>query len=408
MDYIEVNSIKDFDITLKVPTSKSYANRLLILAAIKKESVRLNYMSRSTDVLTMIKCLKAIGLDISEHGDSIIIKNSFPDCESNTIGSEICLDSGDGGTTNRFLISLLARGKKTYLLNASGGMRSRPMDEVVKCLRSLNVDISEGSPSDKFWIKINGPMNLKSVSKIYVDSSRSTQFATSMALSLADTNINVDAVNVENSKKYFDLTTSLVLTFKELSEYNTPVDFSSLSYPIAAALALGKVNIQNCFSIDKFQADSILIDLVDKFGGKFEFDSNGLHITCGEALNSVDLDCSGFPDLVPTLAFISSYASGISVLRNLSVLRHKESNRVDEVIKVLQLFGIKYELNSSDDLKIYGNENYHSDYIIFDAPEDHRIIMMAYLFMIKNRGGKISNYIHVNKSFPDFFRLMKY
>ena len=39
-------------------------------------------------------------------------------------------------------------------------------------------------------------------------------------------------------------------------------------------------------------------------------------------------------------------------------------------------------------------------------PSDHRMIMTAFLFMKKNFGGIIHNEQHVNKSFPDFLKLL--
>jgi len=51
---------------IEVPTSKSFANRLLILAAISKSEITLNNLPLSSDVEIMIECLKKLGLQIIE------------------------------------------------------------------------------------------------------------------------------------------------------------------------------------------------------------------------------------------------------------------------------------------------------------------------------------------------------
>ena len=54
---------------IKVPSSKSYANRLLILAAIDKDPVVIRNIPLSSDVIKMVECLKIIGLDIKVKDD---------------------------------------------------------------------------------------------------------------------------------------------------------------------------------------------------------------------------------------------------------------------------------------------------------------------------------------------------
>ena len=44
--------------------------------------------------------------------------------------------------------------------------------------------------------------------------------------------------------------------------------------------------------------------------------------------------------------------------------------------------------------------------ISYDPPEDHRMVMVAYLFMRALEGGVVSNAQHVKKSFANFFEVM--
>ena len=133
---------------IEVPYSKSWANRILILAAIKSAVVKIQGTPDSSDVVNLVNSLKKIGLIIEESDQSLIVKNSFPNCEA---GLEVVyLETGDGGTTNRFILPLLALGKKKYRLQASGHMKSRPMDEILDVLQAHGVQIKKGGPEDDF------------------------------------------------------------------------------------------------------------------------------------------------------------------------------------------------------------------------------------------------------------------
>ena len=389
-----------FNKKLIVPTSKSYANRLLVLAALCPGEVILRDMPASTDVLTMTDCLRKVGVEIGGSGNDLIISNSFPECEKD-IDTPLILETGDGGTTNRFLIPLLARGKRTYHVEPSSRMRIRPMDELVDSLTALGVRIDR----ERAWMEIKGSYG-EDVPKVEVPSKKSTQFVTGLALALWDKDIQVIATEMESSKQYYEMTLDLIRRFREGErDFRVPADASSLSYPLAMGLTLGSVHVENCHGPDKFQADAAFISIIEEMGGDIQWEE-GLKLTAPSSLKPIDRDCSAFPDLVPTLAYACACAEGTSILRNLEVLRHKESDRVDEIHKILDAFGVEYSHDKeTEDLTIVG-ATHTQPAVEYDPPDDHRIIMVSYLFMRKHSGGKLHQAKHVAKSFPNFFEAM--
>jgi 3-phosphoshikimate 1-carboxyvinyltransferase len=387
-----------FDKEISVPTSKSYANRLLILAAIDKKDIDIMGLPNSTDVLTMIDCLKCIGLEVERNESITTIKGSFPECEKSD-KKIIKLHTGDGGTTNRFLLSLLARGKCTYELIPTGHMAKRPMRPLVDALKQLDVKVEMGVSS---WISVQGPIKQKGC--VSIDCRDSTQFATSLLLASTDYDIEIKFENLVNSKKYFDLTYNLVREYqKGTLDYVVPVDFSSLSYPLALAAHSGKVKVNNCFKIDRYQADSVFINLLDEMGVKIFIDSSGLTCEHNE-LRGIKVDGAQCPDIVPTIAFLASYASGETKISNIDILRHKECDRVIETLRILDSFGVNYFLDEND-LTITG-QTIKTNCKVLKVPDDHRMIMVGYLFLRVNGGGTINNSSHVNKSFPKFYNTM--
>lgn len=397
--------VTPFDKEIRVPTSKSYANRLLVLAAISKEPTWVRDLPASTDVINMLNCFKQLGLEIERSGEDVLIKNSFPECE-NDKDKPLELETGDGGTTNRFIIPFLARGSRPYFVLAEGGMRSRPMNHLEDAIRSLGAAMDKGSEEDPYWYKIQGPCQ-SMPNSLEVDSSISTQFPTGVALAFADTSLTVTPKNLQSSRAYYDMTLTLIEQFREgKRDFIVPVDFSSLGYPLALALVAGKVTVKNCHEIDEFQADSAFFDIIKLTGGSYRFSGAGLTVEKNDKLKGFNLDCSKCPDLVPTLGFVAAYANGESRLQNLEVLRHKESDRITEVINVLQAFNVSFEYDDTlYELLIRGG-NPSAEFVEYSPPADHRIIMMAYLFMRMNKGGKIHEAQHVAKSFPGFFETL--
>ena len=111
------------------------------------------------------------------------------------------------------------------------------------------------------------------------------------------------------------------------------------------------------------------------------------------------IDIKNSIDLGPILFAFSSLFNGGKFI-NISRLRIKESDRVNDTLSILSQFGVKYEVKENE-LEIYKNE--------LSAPKeainiynDHRLVMMVAILLTKF-GGKILNADAVNKSFPNFF-----
>ena len=386
--------------SLSVPTSKSYSNRLLILAALAPGPVTLSALSPSSDTQTLLHCLQKMGLNIQQSDRDTTIVNSFPTCEPS---SPVTLKTGDGGTTTRFLAALAARGRQSYHFRPSGPMKNRPLRELLNALEKREVRITYGEDNS---FEILGPCNLDS-QEIPIDCSRTTQFASALMLALADTDVPVRPLNVASSRPYLDLTEQLLTEFSpSLSHYEIPPDFSSLSYPLALGMTCERVVIENCHELDSSQADHVIIPIAHEMNAHIDWTEQGLVASKSAPLSPIGRNVSDCPDLVPTLAFLASYAEGTSQLTGLEILRHKESDRICEILNILKLFCVPHTFCAQkNELTITGPAPL-APFNSYNAPDDHRMIMTAYLFMRKNSGGLLSNTHQVAKSFPNFFEVM--
>jgi len=393
-----------FHAVIELPTSKSHANRALIIGAIRGGGFKINHLPDSTDVLTMLDCLEKAGLKIRRTDSSVVFTNSFPQCESETAGDTVDLHTGDGGTTNRFLMALLARGKKTYRFFPSEKMSERPMEDLLKPLRDLNVDVAVNR--NGAWIEIKGPASMQNTSRLEIDCGKSTQFASAMMLAFSNLPLTVVPVNVKASETYLEMTKFILAESLKKNSLDVPVDFSSLSYPLALALVDGEVFITNCHEKDVYQSDSAFIDIAIAAGADLEWTGQGLRASSKNRLKPFNVDGSRYPDLVPALLFLASQIEGESVLTNLSVLRHKESDRLDELLEIMTALSVPFQFDESRaEIKITGPSRPAAPADLTTA-RDHRMVMVAYLFLRAGAGGTVANADCVSKSFPEFFQIM--
>lgn len=393
-EYIEVD----------VPTSKSYANRLLILGALSEDLMTIEDLSDSSDVSTLLQCLVKIGVTVLRQGKYLKIFGPFPQCERKS-DEVIDLHTGDGGTTNRFLLPLLARGKNTYRVIPSEKLKDRPQDTLLDELKKMNVSIELASKQESHWLTISG-RNAKwpqSASEVTVDCSTSTQFASGLLLAAADLHLKIIPLKLKSSLAYWKMSEEVVSKWKEGKRvFRVPVDASSLSYPLAYGAVSKGVRIKNCHEIDMTQADSALLGLFSQWGIEYQLDDEGLKLHAG-TIPAFSFDCSGCPDLAPTLAFLATFAEGPCTLSGLSVLRHKESDRLAEICRLLTEFSIPFTLSENDSQIRIEQGKITSEFVEYLPPADHRMVMVGYLFMRCHNGGKLHQVHHVAKSFPAFF-----
>ncbi|MAZ49004.1 MAG: hypothetical protein CME65_10590 [Halobacteriovoraceae bacterium] len=380
---------------IEAPTSKSYANRALILAALTSEEVEIHQLPDSLDVEDMIDNLKKIGLKILREKRNITILNSFPACETETMGEYLDLEGSEGGTTVRFLTTLLSLGSKSYNLKLKAHMKNRPMDKQISLLSGMGVRITKLEEA----VNIKGPLNQES--SVVVDCSETTQFASSLILLSRFTSLDIKLENISFSSLYLEMTKSLVSNFK--TPYRVPVDFSSLSYLVAYAILNQDLLIKNVGEIDSQQADAKLFDYLERLGGRLEFDGPDLKIFKSELKGRIEINVKDCLDLFPTLIYLAMFSQAQFVFKNLGPLEFKESNRKEEVFKLLDHFKVAYEYNRNLDILEVKESQPKLPTGEVKLPNDHRIVMSYTLMLKQLGGGKVPQSQSVRKSFGEFF-----
>lgn len=335
---------------------------------------------------------------------------------------------GDAGTSLRFLALRLSREKGDWQINGSTRLFSRPQKELCNLLTQLGCSYKLDSSSLRIQSK---GWNLSPQQSIAVDTSESSQFLSGLFLSSWQLE---DPLTIEittpsphsnfGSQSYFEMTHKFLsglghqFEWQDLRSLKIPAgqkiqsselwvepDMSSVAALLIAATLSGEVCL---YAKPPFlQPDSQILSILKSMGGQIEVTANKVQAKTSPHLKFLIQDCDQSPDLVPCLAVLCAFAEGVSELKNIRRLAFKESQRQKMTLSLLKMAGITAHLNE-DSLFIHGlGINFIPNTFDFDPDQDHRMAMAAGLFKLKNSQIQIQHPEVVNKSFPEFWSILR-
>ncbi len=403
-------------VVVSVPGSKSVTHRAFIIAGLAEGESLIQNPLDSDDTRITAGALKSMGVGIP--GISETMKITGTGGAISAANEEIYL--GDSGTSMRLLTAVASLGKGEFYLHGSKRLNERPVGHLVEALKKLGVDVR--CRNDRY-----PPVVVKSGGipggDVELDVSESSQYLSALLLVLpyAEKKSSVMIETHLASRPYVDITTDMMEMFGAKSrwinerkievdndfrysarKYRVEGDCSSASYFWAAAALLGiqvtTLNIKE----DTRQGDIRLLDILEEMGCDVSRSKTGITVTGGR-LRGVDVDMNLLPDQVPTLAVVAACAEGKTVIRNVSHLRIKESDRLNAVARELQRVGIRVD-ELEDGLVVHGGSPKGA---IIETYNDHRIAMAFAVLGLKTGEMTILNPSCVNKSFPAFWTLIE-
>jgi len=298
-------------------------------------------------------------------------------------------------------------------------MHKRPIGDLVKAMNQLGVKASciEKNGCPPVLVHANGIPG----GKADIPGEQSSQFVSSLLLSgpCAENEIEIEVKGKLVSGPYVDLTLDVMEQFgvsvvregygyfkiPSGQEYRScqfivEGDASSASYFWAAAAVTGGVAItKNIRPRTTLQGDIGFLEILEEMGCTIERGKDQV-VVQGGPLSGIDADMSAMPDMVPTLAAIAPFAKGKTTVRNVSHLRHKESDRLKAVATEWHRLGSRVE-ELADGLIISGGERLSG--AVVDPHDDHRLAMSLAVVGLRVPGIRIRNEGCVNKSFERFW-----
>ncbi len=381
---------------INIPSSKSYAHRALICAALADGVSEIEGISFSKDIEATISAMTALGAEISTDNNGKVIVKGI----SNTPKGNV-IDCNESGSTLRFIIPIAAALDAEAEFLGRGRLPERPIDIFT---RELGKKGAVFSNSGKLPFVLSGKLQSGTYE---IEGNVSSQFVTGLlfALPLLEGDSTIKITSKLESKPYVDITIECLRKFgveiaEKESEYyikgsqrfkpcNLTVegDYSQAAFFYVANYLGAEIDIKN-LNPDSVQGDKKILDIISEMCYN---DNNGFHA-----------DCSDIPDLVPILAVLGSFGKRESVIFNAQRLRIKESDRLQAISDTLNKLGGNVMV-TDDGLIIKPVESLHGG--IVDSFGDHRIVMSAAVAALKsNQDIIIKGAEAVEKSYPDFFR----
>ena len=414
----EFKQIKNLDATVRIPGSKSYTQRALIIASLAEGKSFLRNFLISEDTKYLMDALRSLGADILVADKDIIVTGTGGNIKNP--GKKLYL--GNNGTALRFLTALVSLGTGKFIIDGSDRLRERPIKPLLDALKILGVNCRGMDKSGYPPVVIQGG-GFQGGKVTFIDI-ESSQYISSILITApyARRDVEIELKGATSSMPYIDMTAGVMNHFgvgmikRGKNEYSVKApqkytgqryliesDVSSASYFfLAAALCGGKVKVLNV-NQNTLQGDIGFLKILEKLGCHVVRGIDWVEVA-GRKLNGGDyrFDMSDMPDMVPTLAVLSAFRPGQTVISNVSHLRLKESNRIEALANELNRTGIDTK-ELEDGLVINGGIPHGAEIETYD---DHRIAMSFAIAGLATEGIKIKNQKCVNKSFPGFWDVL--
>ena len=402
------------------PASKSSMQRGCAAALLREGETIINNPGKSNDDLAALDVIQSLGAEVSAlNNNKLSIKsNGFPSNSSpNGGGWEGVINCGESGLGLRMFAPIAALSSQQIILNGSGSLLQRPMHFFDEIFPLLKIQIH--STNGMVPIKIKGPLQ---PANITIDGSLSSQFLTGLLMAYAKgcTEPVTIKVNDLKSKPYIDLTLQVMKHFgwnvenrnyeefyfdpatnQKLQTINYTVegDWSGGSFLLVAGAIAGEITVEG-LDVNSMQADKAILSALKMAGAKISVENNKLTISPA-TLKAFQFDATDCPDLFPPLVALASYCEGVTNIKGVNRLTHKESNRALSLQQEFAKMKVVIEVNG-DMMLITGNNEVKG--AIVESHHDHRIAMACAVAALKATGETTIHHGEaINKSYPDFY-----
>lgn len=402
---------------VRVPGSRSIANRALVCAALAPGRSRLRGITESDDTEAMREGLRALGVAIAVAGEVWTVDGSGGRLPARAA----TVDARASGTTARFLTaaSTLAEGPTT--IDGTARMRARPIADLAAALRALGAGVEvlgrDGCPP----VRVAGGGLPGGTARI--DARRSSQYVSAILLAAPCAASDVELEFTERkvvSRAFLELTFEVMGAFGaelELAaggacvrakpyaarDYTVEPDAQSAIYPLAAAAIAGGHVLVEGLPPRSRQTDLRVLEVFERMGCRVARTQDGIELYGPfDGLRAVDVDMNEIPDAVLALAVVCLFADGPSTIRDIAHLRLKESDRLAALETELRKLGARATAGA-DHLRIEPGPLRGARIATYD---DHRMAMAFALAGLRVPGVEIEDPGCVAKTWPTFFETL--
>lgn len=401
---------------ITAPPSKSHTLRAILFASFARGQSTVHRVLQSPDAVAMIKACRQLGAGIIEQGDSLVIKGvaGQPKTPSEPI------DAGNSGQVLRFAGALASLCDGEVEITGDHSIQTnRPLRPLMDGLEQMGAVATSRKGTGHAPILICGHPKPHSITIDGADSQPVSALLMLAGFMKGVTEINVenagekpwvgltlnwfDRLGIEYTQEGLEYFTVTGNNIPDAFDYTVPGDFSSLAFPIVAALLTGSSITIDHVDMNDAQGDKQLIEALKQMGADISYDKGKgcLGVFGKNPLKGTTLDINDYIDALPILAVVGCFASGETKLTNCAIARAKESDRLAAMAIELTKMGAEIEVG--DDHMIIQRSVLSGAEL--DGHHDHRIVMSLAVasLAIKKGSSSISDAEYVSKSYPEFF-----
>lgn len=410
------------DASVRVPGSKSIANRVLVCAALAEGASRVSNVPDGDDTRALVGCLRTLGLDVDDQtgdqtGDAVRIDGvgTAWSSEPRTLFAELA------GTTSRFVTAVAALGSAPITIDGRPPLRARPFGPLHEALRQIGVDVSPGERFGNLPATVTGP---PTTGRVEIRGDVSSQYVTALMLIGPELpgGLDLRLTTPLISRPYVEMTAAVMAWFGITdvdvatdrirvgpgayvpADVAVEPDASSAGYPLAlAALCGGSITVPG-LGEGALQGDARFADVLGAMGCSVTRDADQVTVAGSDVLLGVDIDMADISDLVPTVAVVAAFASTPTRIRGVGFIREKESDRLGDLSAELRRAGV--DVDETDD----GLEIRPSATLLRPARlathHDHRLAMAFGVLGSASDGIVVEDPDVVSKSWPAFWTML--
>lgn len=413
---------------ITVPGDKSISHRAVLFSAMAEGTSRVMGVLDSEDVRSSIRCVRALGAEVSleKQPDGSLAGGITGWGAKGPKQPDEPLDCGNSGTTARLLMGILAPWDIRVTLSGDDSLSTRPMRRITAPLMKMGVRF-EPEGREHLPLTEIGNRSLRAIE--YDAPMASAQLKTAVLLAGAYAQGTTTLREPARSRNHTELmlpefgvptTASDLLPSVEgpqvlqASEVSVPGDPSSAAFLVCAAVlrpgsaiqvenvSLNTARIGFTRTLERMGAD-ISVRHTGSEGkepyGMIEATYTGTLRGCEVPADKI----ASIVDEVPVLALVAAHARGVTVFRDVSELRVKETDRLAAIVEGLDLLGVDAWIDGND-LFIEGQPGLKAEPgTVFDSKCDHRLAMTwALVGLCGSTPIEVENFDSVKISYPEF------
>jgi 3-phosphoshikimate 1-carboxyvinyltransferase len=403
-----------------VPGDKSISHRAVLLGAIASGKSQVEGFLPSTDCLTTLDAVRALGVEIEEHSLTKLVVHG--------VGLRGLQEPSDvlgcrrSGTTMRLLAGLLAGQPFVSVLSGDAQLRRRPMARITEPLRDMGAVVLGRDGGRLPPLAIQGG-DLRGIDYALPVASAQVKSALSLAALYARgiTRLSVPGPARDHTERMLVAMGAVLKTEDgtvqiepgyplHAVDVTVPGDFSSAAYLIVAASLLpgSEITIE---TVGVNPTRTGLLDILRAMGADLTVHDE--RVLGGEPVADVvvrgaelrGVEVGG--DLVvraidefPILAVAATQAHGETTVRDAAELRVKETDRVATTVRELRSLGADIE-PCPDGFVVRGPTPLEG--AVVDSHGDHRLAMaLAVAGLVAQGETVVQNSGCIDDSFPGF------